>query len=354
MADTARDSLAETAKPAAENRGLPALAAGLAVSLIIALIAWELGRLVPVVGAPIFAIIIGVALANTLVGDRLTYRLRIRDISGYALKTGIVVLGLTLNLSDVLTTGASSLAVLAVTVSAGLAFALLVGRGLGMDWRIPCLIGIGTTICGASAIAALAPVLRAKGEEIAYSISVIFFFNMIAVFVFPAVGHAFGLSDYGFGLWAGTAVNDTSAVVAAGFAFSKVAGTYATIVKLTRTTLIVPLVLSFGLALPWLDPRHSPAVGSILSARIRKAIPLFIGLFLLASVINTVGLIGDAAQNIQLAARFILVLALAAVGLQGNWRAFAGAGFRPLALGLGTWITVAIACLLVQYWGGQL
>ena len=117
-----------------------------------------------------------------------------------------------------------------------------------------CLIRIGTTICGASAIAALAPVIRAKAEEIAYAISVIFFFNMLAVFAFPAIGHLLSLSDPGFGLWAGTAVNDTSAVVAAGFAYSHDAGTIATIVKLTRTTvLIIPLVIGFGLLVPWFE-----------------------------------------------------------------------------------------------------
>ena len=357
MADTAQDypaAIAATAKPVSEKHGWLALAAGLGISLVIAVIAWELGALVPVVGAPIFAIIIGVVLANTVGGASLNSRLRINDISGYALRGGIIVLGLTLNLSDVLHTGLSSVALLAVTISAGLAFALLVGKSLGVDWRIPCLIGIGTTICGASAIAALAPVLRAKSEEIAYSISVIFLFNMLAVFIFPAIGHWIGLSDNGFGLWAGTAVNDTSAVVATGFAFSKAAGTYATVVKLTRTTLIIPLVLGFGLALPWIDPEHRPATGTDLMARMRKVIPWFIGVFLLASLINTVGLVGGAAPHIQLAARFILVLALAAVGLQGYWRAFAGAGFRPLALGLGTWATVAITSLIVQNWAGQL
>ena len=95
---------------------------------------------------------------------------------------------------------------------------------MNVHWRMRCLIGIGTTICGASAIAALAPVVRAKAEEIAYAISVIFFFNMLAVFTFPTIGHLMGLSDPGFGLWAGTAVNDTSAVVAAGFAYSHDAG----------------------------------------------------------------------------------------------------------------------------------
>ena len=324
------------------------LAGGAAFCLIIALLAVFLGRYAPLVGAPIIAILLGVVLANIPATRALATRLRTREVSGYALRAGIVLLGTTLNLGDVVRTGAASLPLLAVTLTLGLAFPLLVGRKLGVDWRMRCLIGMGTTICGASAIAAVAPVLRAKSEEIAYSISVIFFFNMLAVILFPVLGHAMHLSDDGFGLWAGTAVNDTSAVVAAGFAFSKVAGTYATVVKLTRTTLIIPMVLVLGLLMPWLDP--SPADEGHILRRVGRAIPWFIGLFILASLGNTLGLVGGAAPALQSLARFVLVVALAAVGLQGNWRAFAGAGPGPLLLGLGTWIVVAVSSLAVQYW----
>lgn len=222
-----------------------------------------------------------------------------------------------------------------------------------VDWRMRCLIGIGTTICGASAIAALAPVIRAKAEEIAYAISVIFFFNMLAVFAFPAIGHLLALSDPGFGLWAGTAVNDTSAVVAAGFAYSHDAGTIATIVKLTRTTLIIPLVIGFGLLVPWFEGRRG-VEGESLARRVYQAIPVFIILFVLASLLNTLGLIGQFGPTVQLVGRWVLVVALAAVGLQGHWRAFAGAGTQPLLLGLTTWVAVAVTSLGIQALTGLL
>jgi uncharacterized integral membrane protein (TIGR00698 family) len=328
------------------------LLGGTLFCVLIALLAVLAGQWVPLVGAPIIAILIGVILANIPATRRLAATLRTKEVSGYALRAGIVLLGTTLNLGDVATTGARSLPLLAVTLTLGIAFPLLVGRKLGVDWRMRCLIGMGTTICGASAIAAVAPVLRAKSEEIAYSISVIFFFNMLAVVLFPVFGHAMHLSDDGFGMWAGTAVNDTSAVVAAGFAFSKIAGAYATIVKLTRTTLIIPMVLVLGLLMPWLDPQ--PGGDGHILKRVGKAVPWFIGLFILASLINTLGLVGTAAPELQTLARFVLVVALAAVGLQGNWRAFAGAGMGPLLLGLGTWIVVAVSSLAVQYWTMQL
>jgi len=176
---------------------------------------------------------------------------------------------------------------------------------------------------------------------------VIFFFNMLAVFIFPPIGHLLSLSDPGFGLWAGTAVNDTSAVVAAGFSYSHDAGTIATIVKLTRTTLIIPLVIGFGLALPWLDP-EAPQQSVSLVRRVYDSFPVFILLFLAASIARTVGLTGGHAADIQLLGRWVLVIALAAVGLLGHWRAFAGAGARPLVLGGLTWFAVAAASLLMQ------
>jgi uncharacterized integral membrane protein (TIGR00698 family) len=329
------------------------LGLGLGLCIVIAVVAEFAGSYLPVVGAPIIAIAIGVALTNLAGGARLTSPLRIKEISGNALRAGIILLGATLNLTDVLHVGGSSLWLLMLTMAVGLGFALLVGRAMSVQWRIRCLIGIGTTICGASAIAALAPVIRAKSEEIAYSISVIFLFNMLAVIIFPGIGHALGLSDDGFGLWAGTAVNDTSAVVAAGFAFSKAAGSYATIVKLTRTTLIIPLTLAFGLLMPFIDPGEA-GKSTDLGARIKKAVPWFILWFVVASLINTLGLVGTHAPMIQTWARFVMVVALAAVGLQGHWRAFAGAGLRPLLLGMGTWAAVAITSLAVQMWTAQL
>jgi uncharacterized membrane protein YadS len=145
----------------------------------------------------------------------------------------------------------------------------------------------------------------------------------------------------------GTAVNDTSAVVAAGFAFSKAAGTYATIVKLTRTTLIVPLVLAFGLLMPWLDGRETAAEHNLLG-RLGKSMPWFIALFVAASFLNTMGFFGDAAGVLQDSARFVLVVALAAVGFQAHYGAFVGAGLRPVLLGFGAWIAVALTSLAVQ------
>lgn len=322
---------------------------GLLLCVAIAAAAVACGVYAPLIGAPLFAIAIGVLIANAAPALVQQKPLRISETSKLCLKGGIILLGASLNLGDIVHTGLSSLPLLGVTMAAGLICSLVLGKALGIDWRMRCLIGVGTTICGASAIAALAPVIRAKAEEIAYAVTVVFFFNMLAVFTFPALGHLLGLSDNGFGIWAGTAVNDTSAVVAAGFAFSQAAGTTATIVKLTRTTLIIPVVLAFGLALPFLGLNDSAGTQS-LAKRVTNAVPTFIILFVLAAAANTAGLIGSHAGQVQLMGRLVMVVALAAVGLQGNWRAFVGAGSRPLVLGLATWFVVAVSSLAVQTW----
>lgn len=338
--------------PARSGAALPAgarLALGVGLCVLIAAVALAAGAKVPLIGAPLIAIAIGVVITNGLRGPLRIPALRIGEVSKYALRGGIIVLGASLDIGDIVRTGWDSLPLLIVTIAAGLICALGVGKILGIDWRMRCLIGMGTTICGASAIAALAPVIRAKAEEIAYAVTVIFFFNMVAVFLFPALGHLMGLSDAGFGLWAGTAVNDTSAVVAAGFAYSQDAGTAATIVKLTRTTLIIPLVIGFGLAMPWLDAADTSKDAS-LAKRVYDAVPMFILLFLLAAVLKSLGLFGAYGADIQLAGRWVLVAALAAVGLQGHWRAFVGAGARPLLLGFLTWLAVAGTSLMIQAW----
>ena len=327
--------------------GWAKFAPGLALCGAIAVVALLAGKAMPLIGAPLFAIAIGVVIANTLRDTIRLSTLKISEISKLCLKTGIVILGASLDLRDIASTGGNSLIFLLITVAAGLATAMILGKSLGIDWRIRCLIGMGTTICGASAIAALAPVIRAKSEEIAYSVTVVFFFNMIAVLLFPPLGHLMGLSDNGFGIWTGTAVNDTSAVVAAGFAFSDDAGAVATIVKLTRTTLIIPLVVGFGLALPWLDPETPKGDVSLLK-RVYDVFPTFILLFLVASLFRTLGLTFGYGADIQMVGRWVLVIALAAVGLLGHWRAFAGAGARPLLLGGLTWAAVAGASLAMQ------
>jgi uncharacterized integral membrane protein (TIGR00698 family) len=230
------------------------------------------------------------------------------------------------------------------TLAVALAGAAVLGRLLAVSPRLRALIGVGTGICGASAIVAISGIVEATGAEIAYAISTIFVFNLVAVVLFPPLGRLFHLSQHGFGLWAGTAVNDTSSVVAAAFAFGHAAGSQAVVVKLTRTTLIVPIALGLSML---------RARGDVV--RPRPLVPRFLVLFVLASVLNTVGLIGhDARRALSDTALALITTALAGVGLAADIGQMRRTGVRPLVLGAILWVCVATVSLLLQRATGQL
>lgn len=225
-------------------------APGVLLCLAIALFAWILGRAFPVIGGPVFAILAGMVLA-------LFYREKNRTRAGIAftskkiLQYAVILLGFGLNLSEIARVGAVSLPIILSTISTSLIIAFVLCRLMRMPSNLSVLVGVGSSICGGSAIAATAPVISADDEDIAQSISVIFLFNVIAALLFPALGMALGLSDQGFGLFAGTAVNDTSSVTAAAAAWDGMhpgANTLdaATIVKLTRTLAIIPITLALA------------------------------------------------------------------------------------------------------------
>jgi uncharacterized integral membrane protein (TIGR00698 family) len=229
---------------------------------------------------------------------------------------------------------------------------LVLGRLLGIERTLTHLIAAGTGICGASAIGALAPVIEADQATIAYAISTIFLFNVGGVLLFPLLGHVLHLSQHSFGLWAGTAVNDTSSVVAAAYSYGAAAGAYAVVVKLTRSVMIVPVVLMFAVG-----AARSRAQGTGESARCGalRGFPLFIVWFLGASALRTLGVFHPfGMQTLPMLGQFLIVVALAGVGLSADLRAMTRAGLRPLLLGLCGWVTVAALSLLLQHVSGSL
>jgi uncharacterized integral membrane protein (TIGR00698 family) len=263
------------------------------------------------------------------------------------LQAAIVLLGTGLGLGAVLQVGLRSLPVMLVTLAAALAGGAAVGRLLGIDAPLRTLLSVGTGICGASAIAAVAAVVEVEAAEVAYAVSTIFVFNVAAVLLFPPLGHALGLGTRAFGLWAGTAVNDTSSVVAAGYAYSHAAGAYAVVVKLTRTLLIVPIVLV-------LAARARRGEGGA-RARARPAVPLFLVLFLVAAAVDSTGVLDAYVRHeLSTVALFLVAVALAAVGLSAQPARIRAAGVRPLALGAVLWALVASTSLLVQALTGLL
>ncbi len=248
-----------------------------------------------------------------------------------------------MNLFHVMEVGEQSLYVMIFTLLAAFGAAFLVGKVLGLDRDMTSLIGAGTAICGGSAIAAVAPVIGAKDRDVVISIATIFFFNVLAVFIFPFLGHSWGMTDTGFGMWAGTAINDTSSVVAAGYAYSHEAGAYATIVKLTRTLMIVPVCLFFSLLV--MKGARSGAGFSL-----RRIFPMFVLYFVLACIVNTTGILpAEVSHGLGMLGKFSIVLAMSAIGLNTDLASLVRNGARPLALGMVCWIAVAGTSLIVQH-----
>lgn len=321
---------------------------GLALATVVALVALLLGRWLPLVGGPVFGVVLGVLIRNTAAPPD-TCQPGIRFARKKILQWSIIALGFGLSLTQVARTGMESLTITAVTIVAAFTSALVLGKLLNIPSKLKLLIGAGTAICGGSAIAAVTPIIKADEHDTAFAISTIFLFNLVAVLVFPALGHLMDLSQQGFGLWAGTAINDTSSVVAAGYSYGKEAGDHATIVKLTRATLIIPMCLILAAIEAW---KHKKSGAS--DFRLSAIVPWFILWFVVASAARTLGLIPEAVQPaIHVAANFLIIMALTAIGLSADLRRMAGTGFKPIALGLGVWIAVAVSSLAVQFATGQ-
>ena len=262
---------------------------GLLLCLVIALPCWLLGKQFPVIGGPVFAILAGMVL-TLILKDKTKTKEGITYTSKKILQYAVILLGFGLNLSEIAKVGAQSLPIILSTISTSLIIAFVLCKLMKMPANISTLVGVGSSICGGSAIAATAPVIGADDEEIAQAISVIFLFNVIAALIFPTLGSMLGLSNEGFGLFAGTAINDTSSVTAAATAWDGLhpgANTLdiATIVKLTRTLAIIPITLVLAL---WKSSKAKKEGGEGKAFSLKKVFPMFILFFVLASLVTTV------------------------------------------------------------------
>lgn len=326
---------------------------GVIFTLLIALFANWLGGLFPIIGGAVFGIIIGIII-NNFIGKPIATENGIKFTSKKVLQWAIILLGAGLSLTQVLKTGLDSLSVMIITLIAAFVTAYSVGRLLNVSSSLKNLIGVGTAICGGSAIAAISPIIEADDTEIAYSVSTIFLFNVIAVLIFPPLGHLLNFSDKAFGLWAGTAINDTSSVVAAGYAFSNAAGAYATIVKLTRTTMIIPISLIFAFFVALKKKRESREDLKV-NYSFKKIFPWFIIWFLTASLLNTLGVFPpESIPYFNSAGKFMIVMALSAIGLNSDFKKMLKTGVKPMVLGLIVWFSVTVASLVIQYFTGQI
>lgn len=324
---------------------------GLGLTVPIALVATVIGTLVPVLGSALPAIVIGVVVA---VIRRPTARFQpgVEYSGKFLLQLAVVLLGAQLSLGAILQVGAESLPVMLSTLTVCLIGTWLIGRALRIPSRLRTLIGVGTGICGASAIAAVAPVIGALSAEVSYAVSTIFTFNILAVLLFPLLGHALGMDPHTFGLLAGTAVNDTSSVVATASVFGASALGFAVVVKLVRTLMIIPI--SVGLSViesrRAVDGRRMTARGAL------GLVPWFLIGFLVVAVLGSLGAIPAGPRDAMVhASGFLIATAMAGIGLSTDVAALRRAGWRPLALGAILWILVTATALavitLTSVWG---
>ncbi len=352
---------------------------GVCVAIVIAIVAKFLEGLMPIhlIGASVIALFIGMTL--NIFWKPKCLQAGLKFTSKKILKFAIILLGASLSIGTIVNVGKLSLTVMLFTLLTCFGGGYFIGKALGLDWKLSNLISAGTGICGGSAIAAIAPVIDADDTQIAYAMSATFLFDMIMILLFPIMGNWLHLSDMAYGLWAGTAVNDTSSVVAAGYAFSEAAGDFATMVKLTRTLSIIPTVLVFTFinirlkqrehvscqavkdciqkkAMPYevnqLDQIHmetKPKESLTKKTTIWSLFPWFIVGFVMLSIVNSFHFIP---MNVSLFAKdlskFLMVAALAAIGMNTSYKDMKKSGVAPMVHGFIISLLVVIVAIVVE------
>ena len=288
------------------------------------------------------AILIGLLVGRLPFARDPTLRPGLRFAGERLLRLGIVLLGAKLSVQQIAGIGLPAAVIIAVTMAAALAIVLLLSRLAAVDGRLAVLLAVGAAVCGNSAVVATSPVISARPRDTAYAVATVTLFGTIAVFAYPLIGHAAHLGDAAFGLWSGIAINDTSQVVAASSAYSPGAFEVATVVKLIRNALMAPLLL----AIAWAWLRRTGEVGDT-SAGIRRAVPLFVLGFLALSALRGVGVIDAGfATTLESIAQSLILVALAAVGLNVRVEELRSVGPKPLLIGLGAAVAIGAATIM--------
>ena len=326
---------------------------GFSLALIVALLARSIEKILPLplIGESVIALFIGMGL-NTIKKPNELVSKGLQFTSKKVLKFSIILLGASLSIGTIFTVGKLSLSVMVFTLLTCFGGGYFVGKWLNLDWKLSNMISAGTGICGGSAIAAMAPVIEADDKDVAYAMSATFIFDMIMIIAFPIMGRALGLSDMAYGLWAGTAVNDTSSVVAAGYAFSEAAGDFATMVKLTRTLAIIPTVVLFSIINTKFKIKNDE-MSSTQKVKLTALFPWFILAFVAMAIINSLGIIpAIVSQNMKLLSKFLMVSSLAAIGMNTSFRDMKKSGINPMLHGFIISLLVVIVAITVEYFMG--
>lgn len=323
---------------------------GALLCAVIAAIATVIGAFVPLLGSAIPAVVIGILIAS-IHKPSAQLSSGVAYAGKFILQLAVVLLGAQLSLMSIVSVGLRSLPVMLSSLCACLLGAWLLGRLLGIDRDLNILLGVGTGICGASAIAAVSPAIKARNESISYAISTVFLFNVLAVLAFPTIGRLFGMTPQAFGLFAGTAVNDTSSVVAAASVFGSAALGYAVVVKLVRTLMIIPVSVSLAV----IESRRASDRAPLTLSRVAKLVPWFLAGFLVMASVRSIGVLPqDAIDALSHVSVFFIAAALAGIGLSTDLRAIRTAGLRPLLLGGLLSLVVLVTTLTAMWLTGDL
>jgi len=322
--------------------------AGVAICFAVAGIAVLLEELIPggLLGASIIALFMGTIINSFFHPAWLKPALKFT--SKKILKAAIILLGASLSVRTIMSVGRMTFFVMLFTFAMCFGGGYFIRKLFGLNWKLSNLISAGTGICGGSAVAAIAPVIDADDKDIAFAMSSTFLFDMVMIALYPIMGKALGMNDMAYGIWAGTSVNDTASVVASGYAFSEAAGDFATMVKLTRTIAIIPTVLVFAYVGTRMKQKELKQAGDGQKVNILKIIPWFIGGFLLLAIFNSVGWIPEnVSVTFKTASKFLMVTALAAIGLSTSITDFKKAGLAPMFYGVTIDTLVTLTALAV-------
>lgn len=331
---------------------------GILVCLAIAIPAWLLGKTFPVVGGAVIAIIAGMIIAMFW-RKKGKAEAGIKWTSKIILQTAVVLLGFGMNLGVIFETGRQSLPIIICTITTSLLIAWILQKALKVSANTSILVGVGSSICGGSAIAATAPVIDADDNEVAQSIAVIFFFNVLAAIFFPVLGKAIGFDTMhgdAFGIFAGTATNDTSSVTAAASTWDSMWNlgsetlNKAVTVKLTRTLAIIPITLVLSLIRAGKNAKDGKQASKF---SLRRAFPMFILYFVIAAIITTVcvnlGIDAGVFQPLKELSKFMIIMAMAAIGLNSNVIQLIKTGGKPIIVGASCWCGITIVSLVMQH-----
>ena len=331
---------------------------GILLCLVIAIPSWFLGKIFPVVGGAVTAIIAGM-IVTMFWNNKGKAEAGIKWTSKIILQTAVVLLGFGMNLGVIFQTGKQSLPIIICTITTSLIISWIMRKALKVPANTSILVGVGSSICGGSAIAATAPVIDADDDEIAQSIAVIFFFNVIAAIFFPVLGKAIGFDTIhgdAFGIFAGTAINDTSSVTAAASTWDSMWNlgsetlNKAVTVKLTRTLAIIPITLGLSLIMAKKSAKEDVKTTKF---SLKRAFPMFILYFVIAAIITTLcihmGVSAEVFQPIKELSKFMIIMAMAAIGLNSNVIQLVKTGGKPIVVGASCWCGITIVSLIMQH-----